>query len=153
MTVPELIAACRARSLELLPLPPDTIRVRGLLSRLTPDLRDRLRALKPEVLALLRGDGDAIAPRPGDLFGRFLAVQRRIAAWGLEARGVHGHRQIAARWPELWREVNATEARCRAAALVHVQGEAGAADIFAEALAAHEAAWERARALLWGAPS
>ena len=82
MTPLSLLAQARALGVVLEPEPPDTIRLRGQTAALSSELRARLKAVKPELLALLT-EADARQLTVADVWAAaYLRIQRAPStAW------------------------------------------------------------------------
>jgi hypothetical protein len=132
LTPVALLAEARALGVELMPEPPDGIRMRGPRKALTPELRERLRAVKPELLALLGSEVRRVRVRDAwsASFGRLAALAR--TSWPTTGAAV-------LRWlrPEWARDLEEAEAAADTAGHAHLNG--GPWEVFAGALARWEA--------------
>lgn len=117
-TAVAVLAEARRRGLALTPEPPDRLKVRGPADALA-ELRERLRAVKPELLALL--SSDARRERARDAWA---AAFRRLAPLARDHWPTDGMR--VTRWlrPGLARDVEAASVATEAAGRAYVEGAA-----------------------------
>lgn len=143
MTASTVLAEARLQGLILVAVGA-ALRVRGPKEALTPTLRKRIEAVKPELLALLT----ATEPRRSAVANAWAAAYRRLAAFQGGDWPAAGFEVLGRHRPALMLEFDEAERAANASSVRHCAEPSGDAEEFVQAIARWEAVALRATAFL-----